>query len=220
MILIGLTAEAHHGKTTAAQVIMESAKLAMPDKVHHEIAFASVLKKELAAAFSVPLNVFYNDEGKESPHLDLRLTNCANGDFVQALAIGKYEVTRTEPLPPRLLMQRWADWRLAQDPAYFTRPIENTLKFMGEWDKVGVVIVSDVRQPHEELCIRQAKGTIWKLFRPSQPSMRFFGRHRSEAGVRGILADTVIVNEDLEGFKAKVREHANQYLVASMGQSA
>jgi hypothetical protein len=213
MILIGISGRAHAGKSTMCREILESAQKVWPHRVHVELAFARLLKEECATAFSVDRQLFYKDEAKETPHSQLAWANCKNPEFAHRLAVGGYAVTRNEPLTPRLVMQRWADFRLEKDPEYFIRPVLVSVSQLGSWEQTGVIVVSDARQLAEQNAIHAAGGSIWLVKRPSLPALRGHGSHRSETEVDSTPYDQLFINSDISGFRLGVQTSVRRLLL-------
>jgi hypothetical protein len=213
MILIGISGRAHAGKSTLCREILEAAQKVWPHKIHVELAFARLLKEECASAFGVTRGTFYKDHMKEVPHPQLTFANCTNAKFQGWLAVGGYEVTHHEPLTPRLVMQRWADFKLSDDPQHFIRPVMTSIAQLQGWDQTGVIVVSDARQLAERQALQGRGGLIWKIERPSLAPMRGHGSHRSETEVDSTHYNHLFINEDLKGLKLGVETSVRRLLL-------
>ena len=144
MKLIGLCGAAGAGKDTAARLLP-----------FRSIAFADQLYLEVSRAFDVPIAWMKRREVKDSPQSIMAL-QWGPLDF----AAFNPEVDIRYPQTPRKILQRWADWRRADDPEYFVRKTEETIKWYSH------VTVTDVRFANEVALIRRYGGQIWQIVRP------------------------------------------------------
>lgn len=181
MLVIGLMGRAGSGKDSVADIVCETVNAA-------RFAFATLLKKEAAAAFRVDARLFDNRQLKETPIRQLALARCAEPAFV---AFAGRELGLLGPLKPRTIMQVWGDWRRSQDRDYFIPPAAYTRRMAMAGGHVAMV-VTDVRFANEAQWVADHGGVLWKIERAGLPPVN---SHQSEWSIRELRADAVVRND-------------------------
>ena len=74
-------------------------------------------------------------------------------------------------------------------------------KFSNDGRLTDICVVTDVRFENEARRIRDAGGVVWNIERDTG----IIDSHSSEAGIEKSLIDYTIINTDLAGFKAQVK---------------
>lgn len=150
MILIGLSAKAGAGKTTVANLLLQRTPGAV------RMAFADVLKHEVAQAFGFPLEWCYSEEGK-GRQVDVPLQCLIDhpGLTDALLSCGK-----PGPLTVREAMQLYGtNYRRSQDPEYWVKAFRADLAA----SSAPAVLVDDVRFPNEADTIRDLGGMLVRI---------------------------------------------------------
>ena len=153
--VIGLHGLPGSGKDTVADYLVEHYGF-------EKLAFADVLKAEIAEAFNVDIRVFHDRALKERDTRELRLFVCSNGEFFASLSRAPYKCSLSRS--PRWMMQQWGDWRRGQNVNYFTDKARERIAAVPH-DRP--VVVTDVRFLNEAVCISGYTGAeIWEIVRP------------------------------------------------------
>jgi hypothetical protein len=181
MKIIGLTGAAGAGKDTTADTLCELVPGAT------RFAFADALREEIARAFGIDARALANPYTKQTRSERLALRHCTDAGFVSYA----WELADLPGLMPRTAMQRWGDYRRAQDPDYFILPaLRARLRAVEE--QSPLLIVTDVRFPNEAAWLRRVGGELWRIVRPGVAA----GRHISDVALQGEIADQLILNDD------------------------
>lgn len=149
-MIVGLTGDRGVGKDTTA--IAMSVNFGFT-----HLSFSALMYSEVAQAFGIPEKVLGERALKETPTARLAAANCKDPvfrDLMTGLVGGA-----SAPVSPRRVLQWWAtEYRRAQDPAYWLRPVyEEILRTTSD------VVVSDVRMPDDYGVIRIFGGMIWRV---------------------------------------------------------
>ena len=159
MKLIALCGAAGAGKDTVADMLPA-----------RKLAFADTLYAEVAEAFGVTETRLRDRATKETPIRELAQDQTFSDDFDDFMEEnhGTHWSDDT-PRSPRQVLQRWGDYRRAQDPDYFVKLMRPD----------GDAVITDVRFPNEAALVRQLGGQLWQIRRPGY-----------EAGGTGHASDT------------------------------
>lgn len=178
--LIGLTGYSRSGKDTVARLLAERFRIA-------RVAFADALKREIAAAWHVDVNLFHDDGLKEQSLHQLALRRCTDVRF----CADHWHLATMDALKPRTVMQEWGDWMNRNDPGRYVRILAAEVRELQESD-VQAVLVTDVRLQHEYEWLLRNGGALWRITRPdqSQPS-----GHETEWRHRHWLINAEIMND-------------------------
>ena len=90
----------------------------------------------------------------------------------------------------RHLLQSWGLARRAEDPAYWTRQLAETLDRLVD-SGARLVIVSGARVPSDLEPIRERGGQLWRVDRPDND---YEASHDVEAQITELPADRVLIN--------------------------
>jgi dephospho-CoA kinase len=177
--LIGLTGYSRSGKDSTARLLAERFRIA-------RCAFADALKREVAAAWHVDVNLFHDDDLKDTRLHQLALRRCTDVRF----CADHWHLATLDALKPRTVMQEWGDWMNRNDPGRYVRILAAEVRELLESD-VQAVIVTDVRLQHEYEWLLHNGGRLWRITRPDQgqPS-----GHETEWRQRHWLVNAEIVN--------------------------
>lgn len=179
--IIGLTGHAGAGKDTVARLLGERFRVA-------PIAFADMLKHEIVGAFGIDRRLLDDPLLKSVQTDQLLLRNCTDPDFV-AYA---WEIGLLDAVSPRTIMQRWGDYRRAQDADYFVIRTAERLRVVTDGSDLDAVLLTDVRFQNEASLVRQVGGQLWRITRPDGPAP---SRHASEWLLANERVDAEIVND-------------------------
>lgn len=131
--LIGLAGPRRAGKDTVGRHLEEVFGF-------HSLHFAAPIKRGLSAMFSVPIEWFYDEERKEAPHPCL----CGRS--------------------PRHLMEtlgtEWAQHCIGS--TVWSQIVEQEIGYLRHAGQ-GLIVVTDVRFPHEAEMIKRLGGEIWEI---------------------------------------------------------
>src|SRR5690606_5704544 len=157
---------------------------------------AAALKREVAAAWHVDVDLFHDPALKEVSLHQLALRRCTDVLF----CADHWHLSQLDALKPRTVMQAWGDWQNRRDPGRYVRILAATVRELIETD-VQAVIVTDVRLQHEYEWLLRNKGALWRIKRPGvkQPS-----GHETEWRQRHWLVNAEIVNDGSTEQLAKV----------------
>lgn len=190
--LIGLSGAKGSGKDSAAAALVASGWT--------RLAFADGLREQVSAAFGVTEDYLSARDTKETPSPKLAVGVCLDRGFRNAM------VARGEnlyvPRSPRWIMQRWGtEYRRADNEHYWTE------KLAPQVDAVlaagGRVVITDVREVHEAIMVRDRGGKCFAVVRPNNPYASGADTHSSETALTGFGFDvTVYNNGSLAGLHA------------------
>jgi hypothetical protein len=181
MIIIGLIGHAGAGKDTVAQLLAERYRIA-------RLAFADALRDEISQAFGVEWALLADPARKLERTQQLALRNCTEPGF----CAWAWELQFLDEVSPRTLMQRWGDWRRAEDTDYFVKLARDKLARLTERSELDAVIVTDVRFHNEARLVRSVRGELWRITRPQGPTPN---RHPSEWLLLEALVDAELAND-------------------------
>lgn len=152
-----------------------------------KFAFADTLYREVADAFGVTVADLKCRSTKEADQLVYSLERCKDRDFVIFVARDAWPFGfESRPRSPRWVLQRWGDYRRAQDPDYFIK------KCIADVVEHSEVVITDCRYPNEAEMVRQLGGQIWQVVRPGHNPPR--NGHASENDGSEFAPDVVIIN--------------------------
>lgn len=154
--LIGLTGYSRSGKDTFARLLAEQFRVGL-------VAFATPLKREIAAAWQVDVGLFHGAD-KEQPAEALALRRCTDAEFVAA----HWHLADLPALKPRTVMQAWGRWMHAREPGRYVRLAAAEVVEIASTDPAAVVI-TDVRLDHERDWLRAQGGLLWRVVHPDRP---------------------------------------------------
>lgn len=182
--VIGLTGRAGAGKDTVAEILKEAYG-------HVPVAFASVLRAEVAAAFGVDVASLLHRATKELPSAALAIYKCQDKRFVEAMQQNGLDVFQN--CSPRQILRWWGTEyrRECHSHDYWTERLSDTIETLF---RAGVkkIAVTDVRFTNEAHFVRSIGGEVWRIERDE--AERQAADHASEVEQRLIEADKVIVN--------------------------
>lgn len=161
-IIIGLTGAIGAGKDTVGDILYS--KLLGGVK----LSFKDALVRKLAGVFDVPRTVFYDREGKDTPHPEL---------FGHT---------------PRHVMQTFGtDWgRKLVHPDVWVSVVERQIGMLS-----CNVTVTDIRFDNEARMIKDQGGVVWHVVRKDNPYDAVEGAsHEAERGVTPELVDAILLN--------------------------
>jgi len=188
MHLIGLVGQAGAGKDTVAGII--GRRLRAPT-----FAFADLLRAEVSSAYSVDVRLFLDRDLKERPLPELAIGRCGEAEFRWRHP----QLSYTEPLSPRWVMQHWGDMMRERDPERYLWPAV-IARAAASTSLADALIVTDVRFQNEADWVDRNGGLLWRIVR-QLPANANSG-HASETGAASLAVDQVIRNdgtlEDLE----------------------
>ncbi len=173
MRVIGILGESGSGKSTLAAIIAAR-------HGYQEVAIGERLYKEVAEGFDVPVSILQQRETKERPcdllapircrdlqaaailaRLSTRDSHAEQGDVGLCSDALAYSDARPwfAPLSPRRVLQWWAtEYRRAQDPDYWLRPVRNRIAAsQGSW------VVSDPRDLTDIAMVRAFSGSLVRI---------------------------------------------------------
>lgn len=154
--LIGLTGYSRSGKDTFARLLAEQFRVGL-------VAFATPLKREIAAAWQVDVGLFHGAD-KEQPADAIALRRCTDAEFVAA----HWHLADLPALRPRTVMQAWGRWMHAREPGRYVRLAAAAVVEIASTDPAAVVI-TDVRLDHERDWLRSQGGLLWRVVHPDRP---------------------------------------------------
>lgn len=195
MLVIGLLGHAGAGKDTVALLLAERFRV-------ERVAFAELLKREIATYWRID-RALLDDPFSKGTRLDaLALHNCVpmtDKDTTAAeFKAFAYELGlhgMEDGLTPRTVMQRWGDFRRAQDPDYFVKVAAVIVLTVADelaGENLDAVLLTDVRFPNEAGLVRSLGGRLWRITRPEGPQP---SRHASEWLLAGEPVDAEIPND-------------------------
>lgn len=187
--LIGLTGYSRSGKDTVARLLAERFRIA-------RLAFADALKREVAGAWSVDVELFHDPGLKDTRLHQLALRRCTDVEF----CADHWHLATMDALKPRTVMQEWGDWQNRRDPGRYVRILAAGVRELVESD-VQAVIVTDVRLQHEYEWLCRNGGVLWRITRPDQPQP---SGHETEWRQRHWLVNAEIMNDGSTEQLAKV----------------
>ena len=182
MIIIGLMGAAGAGKDTTADLIAAATTAGMA-----RFAFADALRAEIAQAWGVDVRVLLDRSLRDVQLEQLALRRCMDAGFCSYA----WELASLPGIKPRTLMQRWGDYRRAQDLDYFIAPAE-AARVRARFDWCGVMVATDVRFPNEAAWVRRNGGTLWRIVRAG---LQVTDSHVSEHATSDLAADATIRND-------------------------
>ena len=142
MRVIGLSAKLGCGKTTVANMILESTPGAA------RLAFADNLKIEAANTYKFPLELCYSEVGKQT---------------LVFLGQEGMENLGAHTMSIRAVLQKHGtEFRRAQDPLYWDNKMREALR-LHEHNGTPLVVVDDVRFESECALIREFDGALYRL---------------------------------------------------------
>lgn len=172
-LLLGFTGAAGAGKNTCADLLEYYG--------FHAVAFADVLRAEVAEAWRIDLRMLTDRATKEWDIPALAIGNCADSAFVVAMhTVGHDTAT---PRSPRWIMQHWGtEFRRAQNADYWTWHVAKWVRRMhgsGYWR----LCITDVRFANEAQLIETMGGRMVEVLRPNASGSLADGtaRHISES---------------------------------------
>lgn len=173
MRVIGILGESGSGKSTLASLMAAR-------HGYREIAIGERLYKEVAEAFDVPVGMLQQRETKERPcdllapircrdlqaaailaRLSTREIHAGHGDIGLCSDAMAYSDARPwfAPLSPRRVLQWWAtEYRRAQDPDYWLRPVRDRITA-----NPGAWVVSDPRDLTDIAMVRAFSGSLVRI---------------------------------------------------------
>lgn len=155
-MIVAICGAKRHGKGTAASSLVNHGFV--------EINFADALKESCAAAFGIPLEVFYDDTRKEAPLADYGYPNESPRSILQYVG--------TE-----MFRSKW-------DGIWV-----NT--WLNKARKHKRVVCSDLRFPNEYDMLRANGAMIMRVVRPGWESG---DTHASEAHAKTFVVDAELIN--------------------------
>lgn len=168
--LVGIAGQARSGKDTLAQRFVL--------RGWQQMACADRLKEGLAAMFSLPASVFYDDNLKDEP-----------------IVIGKMHTT------PRYLMQtlgtEWGRGKLYNE-VWSDLVLNDAVNMRQAGDNV---VISDLRFESEASAVRAEGGTVIHVRRPNT---KLESDHASENGLQPMVGDKIVLND--KGLQDYLRE--------------
>lgn len=184
--IIGLLGRAGAGKDTVWELLAERHPVM-------RLAFADQLKQEVCEAWCCSRHLLDDPAQKGRRQARLAVHHCSNREFID-YAVELSMPGMEEGLQARTVMQRWGDWRRAQDPDYFLRPVELAIAMASTPEASpppAAIVVTDVRFPNEAEMLRKLGAALWRIERPDH---RRYDAHRSERLADGFEVDHVIRN--------------------------
>lgn len=184
--IIALTGRPGVGKDACAQVLVDH-------RNYHSIAFADLLRREVAEAWRVDERMLTDRVTKEWGVPAFAAGMCSEPGFI-AWCAGCEESLHT-PRSPRWALQNWATWRRRFDPDYFVRPV-------GRWilRERGTgwyhFVVTDLRFENEHRMLRAMGAKVVRIHRQEVTRLADdTAFHESERSHTRIRADFDISNE-------------------------
>lgn len=202
--IIGLIAEKRHGKDTTAEQLIASGT------GWQRLSFADPLYAEVAEAFGLEDESLLRDDAtKDTPQDAMALMNCSDREFVR-IAYGLIDITdmptETTPIPcvplsPRQVLQWWGkEYRRAQDPLYWIKPILPLLVSGAKY------ITTDIRFDTEIELVEEHNGVFVHVERPGRVTTK--GTHESDTNIARFVAlcSHKVVNRenDLDGLRQQI----------------
>lgn len=201
MRVIGILGESGSGKSTLAAMLAD-------DHGYHNLAIGERLYEEVAAAFEVSVSVLQHRDTKEQPcdllapircrdlqaaailaRLSTRHIHAEQGDVGLCSDALAYSDARPwfAPLSPRRVLQWWAtEYRRAQDPYYWLRPVRARIQ-----DNPGSWVISDPRDLTDIAMVRDFSGLLVRI---RNPRVAPVADHLSESGWRAEPCDFYVEN--------------------------
>jgi hypothetical protein len=159
-MIIGLHAQAGAGKDAFADRLVEKHGFV-------KRGFAAPLYEEIADAFRVTVPWMQDRSRKEEPQRELRLTQCADGDFVECMRDRDIPVSLW--LSPRQVLQWWGtEFRRSQDNDYWLKRMAVFCRAAHDTGAKGVA-VPDTRFENEAQFIHDAGGVVIRIERTGLP---------------------------------------------------
>ena len=162
-----------------------------------KIALADTLKAEVADAFGIDLQYLTRRETKEHPMSCLAMGRCLSDSFVgwvmRLHAKTSCALDLDDPMSPRLAMQRWGDYRRAQQGDYFVAQTRNQVSYLLRMRLATRIVVTDCRFANEVEMVRASfGGQLWQIHRDGVDVAP--GSHASETTGAQFRPDVVINN--------------------------
>jgi hypothetical protein len=180
MKIIGLMGAAGAGKDTTADIIAGQ----VPGMAR--LAFADQLRAEVAEAFGIDVRMLTARATKDTPIEQLAIRFCTDPAFC-AYA---WDLSPMPAISPRVLMQRWGDYRRRDDPTYFIRRA-SIVAIRHLHNRAPLLVATDVRFENEVDWVRSLGGQLWRIVRPDQV---ITDGHVSETATIGCESDATMVN--------------------------
>ena len=174
--IIGLCGLSGSGKDTVADLLVTHCGF-------EKIAFADLLRQEVAAAYGIDVRHLTHRETKEHPLSCLALRRCSALGFVARMVI--WHEARGEtldldaPRSPRQIMRWWGtEYRRGQRDNYWVDATAHHLQMMIRQDGARRIVVTDVRFADEAALLRGLGGSLWQVLRGDAQGVP--GEHASE----------------------------------------
>lgn len=193
-LIVGLTGPFGCGKDTVGGIIANLFQAKM-------IAWADELYNQVAAAYGVNVEFLQFRETKDIPLNALCLLHCKDETYVDLMLNSGF--TLTEPLSPRVVLQRWGtEYRRAQDPDYWTKLTQVAIEAAEE----PVILISGTRMMNEIKLVRSTGGFLLHVSRQGFEQVK---THSSEIDIPFEITDHRISNDgDLADLTAAASEFA------------
>lgn len=154
-IILGLIGAPDCGKTTTAQLL--------ETHVHARVmAFSDAVYAEVAQAFDCNIIHFTQRASMSRPFLMLALYHCMDTGFKQFAGDSGMLCANT----PSHILQRWCDYRRAQDPDYWIKQIQTRIAHYVAAGCSRPIVLPDVATPTQAELVRNLGGTLWRIERP------------------------------------------------------
>lgn len=199
------------GKDTAAEHLATKRKI-------HRVSFGAGIYEEVAKSFGVSTDQLASHEWKTEPMNALCIIDSDNGDFIDAVMAAEIpdgatteeiEDFLTQPRTSRYILQRWAtEYRRKQDPLYWVKKLDDTLKHKIRKEGRRDIVVSDLREFHEYTYLQNLSGArfipmkVVEVVRPGTTS----NGHSSDNALPKWCIDRQIVNTNIDQFRSDVEQ--------------
>jgi len=184
-LIIALTGHPCVGKDSIGDVLLTQ-------QGFMTIAFAELLRSEVAAAWRIDQRMLSDRPTKEWPIEALAVGMCSDAAFRLWCVDGGESLT--ELRSPRWVMQRWASFKRRFCPDYYSSIVERMILRLVQagWNRI---VVTDLRDPVEESMLRSLGAKVVRVHRPDLATLPLdTASHDSEQHHR-IKADADIVND-------------------------
>ena len=184
--ILALTGRPGVGKDACAAVLAQSLG-------YRTIAFADLLRREVAAAWRVDERMLTDRPTKEWAIPALAAGMCAESGFLTWCAEGGESLHTARS--PRWALQNWATWRRRFDPDYFARPVGQWIlrEMRAGWRNF---VVTDLRFGNELAMVQAIGARVIRVHRQEVTGLADdTAFHESERSQVQIPADFDIVND-------------------------
>ena len=208
MLLLCFYGLPRSGKDTAAEHLATARQL-------HRVSFGAGIYEEASKAFGVTVEQLGSHVWKTEPHPELALKHCNDVLFVPKalkasdLPSESYHEQMSAPRTSRFILQRWAtEYRRAQDPLYWVKRLDDTLKRQIRKDGLRDIVISDLREFHEYQYVHNLSSEMFIPLRVIEVVREgtVSSGHSSDNALPKWCIDRRITNDDIDQFRAEVEK--------------